>query len=163
MKSKEAKANSAAKTDGAKAAPQQGSGESSTTVILSNHMFVLSQLDKSISEIKCEPSWLSYFPLKSAVDAVSNVGFKPEYITSALSAPIGGRLIHALDSYRNVTDDERVLKIIKKGYGSKKKNKKKTFGWIKSTMGGGFRAESTFHVFFITFNEKICLQIGKER
>ena len=30
-----------------------------------------------------------------------------------------------------------------------KKQKKKTFWWIKSTMGGGFRSESTFHVFFL--------------
>ena len=46
----------------------------------------------------------------------SNAGFKPELIVSALNAPIGGRLQHALDCYRIVTDDERVLKVIKKGY-----------------------------------------------
>ena len=56
MKSKKAKANSAAKTDGASAAPQQGSGEyTSTTAVLSSYMFVLSQLVECVSEIKCEP------------------------------------------------------------------------------------------------------------
>ena len=40
MKSKKAKANSAAKTDGVSATPKQGSGEFSTTAILSSYMFV---------------------------------------------------------------------------------------------------------------------------
>ena len=110
MKSKKAKANSAAKTDGASAAPQQGSGESSTTAVLSNLLFV-SQLGERISEIRHEPSWPSTFPLLSAVEAVANAGFKPELICYALDAPIGGRLCHALDSYRIVTDDVRVLQI----------------------------------------------------
>ena len=33
-----------------------------------------------------------------------------------MEAPIGGRLSHALDSYRIVTDDARVLQILKMGY-----------------------------------------------
>ena len=38
------------------------------------------------------------------------------------------------------------------------KKKKKKYIWIKSTMAGGFRSESTFYVFFFTFNVKkiIC-------
>ena len=110
MKSKKAKANCAAKTDNAGATLQQGSGESSTTAVPSNHSFVLSQLDEHISEIRHEPSWLSTFPLLSAVGAVASAGFKSELICSALDAPIGGRLQHALDSYRIVTDDVRVLR-----------------------------------------------------
>ena len=115
VKSKKAKANSAAKTDGVGAAPQSGSGESSTTAVLSNLPFV-SQLNVQISEIRHEPSWLSTFPLLSAVEAVAKAGFKPEYICSALEAPIGGRLHHALDSYRIVTDDAKVLQILENGY-----------------------------------------------
>ena len=42
VKSKKAKANSVAKTVGGSAAPQQGSGESSTIAKLSSYMFVLS-------------------------------------------------------------------------------------------------------------------------
>ena len=56
-----------------------------------------------VSKIRREFSWPSTFPLRSAVEAVTNAGFKPEYISSALEAPIGGRLHHALDSYRKVT------------------------------------------------------------
>ena len=52
MKSKKAKANSAAKTDGVSAAPQQGSGESSTTAVLSNLPFV--SVGDKVSEIRCE-------------------------------------------------------------------------------------------------------------
>ena len=114
VKTKKAKADSAAKTDGAGAAPQPGSGESSTTAVLSSLHSV--SLGDDISDIRCEPSWPSTFPLKSAVEAVTNAGFKPEYISSALEAPIGGRLHHALDSYRKVTSDDRVLRILKKGY-----------------------------------------------
>ena len=111
VKTKKAKADSAAKTDGAGAAPQPGSGESSTTAVLSSLHPV--SLGDDISDIGCEPSWPSTFPLKSAVEAVTNAGFKPEYISSALEAPIGGRLQHALDSYRKITSDERVLRILK--------------------------------------------------
>ena len=93
------------------AAPQQGSGESSTTAVLSNLPFI-SQLEERISEIICEPSWPSTFPLLSAVEAVANAGFKLELICSALDTPIGGRLRHALDSYGIVTDDARVLQIL---------------------------------------------------
>ena len=50
------------------------------------------------------------------IEAVANAGFKPEIICSALNAPIGGRLCHALDSYRIVTNDDRVLKILRRGY-----------------------------------------------
>ena len=74
--SKKAKANSAAKTDGASAAPQQGSGESSTTAVLSSLLFV--SLGVNLSEIRREPSWPSTFPLLSAVEAVTKAGFKPE-------------------------------------------------------------------------------------
>ena len=70
----------------------------------------------TFSEIRREPSWPSTFPLLSAVEAVTEAGFKPELICSALEAPIGGRLSHALDSYRIVTDDARVLQILKRGY-----------------------------------------------
>ena len=115
VKSKKAKANSAAKTDGASAAPQTGSGESSTTAVLSNLPFV-SQFNEQISEIRCEPSWPSTFHLLSAVEAVAKAGFKPEHICSALEAPIGSRLCHALDSYRIVTDDTRVLQNLESGY-----------------------------------------------
>ena len=52
----------------------------------------------------------------SAVEAVTKAGFKPELICSALEAPIGGRLCHALDSYRIVTNDARVLGILESGY-----------------------------------------------
>ena len=90
MKTKKAKADSAAKTDGAGAAPQPGSGESSTTAVLSSLHPV--SLGDDISDIGRELSWPSTFPLKSAVEAVTNAGFKPEYISSALGAPIGGRL-----------------------------------------------------------------------
>ena len=114
VKTKKAKADSAAKTDGAGAAPQPGSGESSTTAVLSSLHSV--SLGDDISGIRREPSWPSTFPLRSAVEAVTNAGFKPEYISSALEAPIGGRLHHALDSYRKVTSDDRVLQILKKGY-----------------------------------------------
>ena len=114
VKTKKAKADSAAKTDGAGAAPQPGSGGSSTTAVLSSLHSV--SLGDDISEIRCEPSWPSTFPLRSAVEAVTDAGFKPEYISSALESPIGGRLHHALDSYRKVTSDTRVLQILKKGY-----------------------------------------------
>ena len=97
------------------AAPQQGSGESSTTAFLSNLPFV-SQLGEHLSEIRREPSWPSTFPVLSAVEAVTNAGFKPELICSALDAPIGGRLHHSLDSYWIVIDDKWVLQILKKGY-----------------------------------------------
>ena len=103
VKSRKAKANSEAKTDGASAAPQQGSGESSTTAVLSSLPFV--SLGDNLSEIRREPSWLSTFPLLSAVEAVAKAGLKPELICSALEAPIGGRLKHAFDSYRIATDD----------------------------------------------------------
>ena len=73
-------------------------------------------MDECVSEIKREPSWPSTFPLLSAVEAVSNVGFKPELIASALDAPVGGRLCHAIDSYRIVSDDEWVIKTLKNGY-----------------------------------------------
>ena len=116
MKSKKAKANSAAKTDGASVSPQQGSGESSTTAVLSSYMFVPSQSDACISEIKHEPFWPSTFALLSAVEAVSSAGFKPELIASALDGPVGGRLRHALDSYSIVTDDKRVIKTQKNSY-----------------------------------------------
>ena len=96
------------------AAPQPGSGESSTTAVLSSLHSV--SLGDDISDIRREPSWPSTFPLRSAVEAVTNAGFKPEYISSALEAPIGGRLHNALDSYRKVTSDDRVLRILKKGY-----------------------------------------------
>ena len=114
MKSKKAKANSAAKTDGAGAAPQTSTGESGTTAVLSNLPSV--SLGEKVSEIRRESSWPSTFPLLSAVEAVAVAGFKPEYISSALEAPIGGRLHHAIDSYRVVTDDTRVLGILKRGY-----------------------------------------------
>ena len=114
MKSKKAKANSAAKTDGAGAAPQQGSGESSTTAVLSNLLFV--SLGENVSEIRRESSWPSTFPLLSAVEVVARAGLKPELICSALESPIGGRLHNAIDSYRIVTDDDRVLGILKRGY-----------------------------------------------
>ena len=100
VKSKKAKANSA--------------GESGTTDVLSNLPFV--SLGEKVSEIRRQYSWPSTFPLLSAVEAVAMVGFKPEYISSALDAPIGGRLHHAIDSYRVVTDDARVLGILKRGY-----------------------------------------------
>ena len=103
VKSKKAKANSVAKTDGAGAAPQQGSGESSTTAVLSNLPFV--SLGENVSEIRRESSWLSTFPLLSAVEAVAKAGFKPELICSALESPIGGRLHNAIDSYRIVNND----------------------------------------------------------
>ena len=114
VKTKKAKADSAAKTDGAGAAPQPGYGESSTTAVLSSLHYV--SLGDVISDIRREPSWPSTFPLRSAVETVTNAGFKPEYISSALEAPIGGRLHHALDSYRKVTSDNRVLGILRKGY-----------------------------------------------
>ena len=69
-----------------------------------------------ISDIGRETSWLSSFPLKSAVEAVTNAGFKPEYINSALASPIGGRLRHAIDSYRNIKSDARIIRILKTGY-----------------------------------------------
>ena len=50
VKSKKAKANSAAKTDGAGTAPQPGSGESSTTAVLSNLPSV--SLGDKVSEIR---------------------------------------------------------------------------------------------------------------
>ena len=108
------KANSAAKTDSASAAPQQDSGESSTTALLSSLQFV--SLGEYISEIRHDPSWLLTFPLLSAVEAVAKAGFKPELICCALEAPIGGRLCYALDSYGIVADDARVLGILERGY-----------------------------------------------
>ena len=114
MKSKKAKANSAAKTDGVGAAPQTRTGESCTTAVLSNLLSV--SLGEKVSEIRCESSWPSTFPLLSAMEAVARACFKPEYISSALEAPIGGRLHHAIDSYRVVTNDTRVLGILKRGY-----------------------------------------------
>ena len=90
VKAKKAKADSAAKTDGAGAAPQE-SGESSITAVLSS-LHTESLMGDVISDIGRETSWPSNFPLKSAVEAVTNAGFKPEYINSALASPIGGRL-----------------------------------------------------------------------
>ena len=86
VKAKKAKADSAAKTDGAGAAPQ-GSGESSITAVLSS-LHTESLKGDVISDIRRESSWLSTFPLKSAVEAVTNASFKPEYINSALDSPI---------------------------------------------------------------------------
>ena len=97
VKAKKAKADSAAKTDGAGAAPQE-SGESSITAVLSS-LHDESLKGDVISDISCETSWPSSFPLKSAVEAVTNAGFKPEYICSALASTIGGRLSHAIDCY----------------------------------------------------------------
>ena len=114
VKAKKAKADSAAKTDGAGAAPQ-GSGESSTTAVQCS-LHDDSLLGDDISAISRGADWPSSFPLKSAVDAVTKAGFKPEYISSALSSPIGGRLSHAIDSYRNIQSDDRVMQIIKSGY-----------------------------------------------
>ncbi len=114
VKAKKAKADSAAKTDGAGAAPQ-GSGESSTTAVQCS-LHDDSLLGDDISAISRGADWPSSFPLKSAVDAVTKAGFKPEYICSALSSPIGGRLSHAIDSYRNIQSDDRVMQIIKSGY-----------------------------------------------
>ena len=111
MKAKKAKADSAAKTDGAGAAPQ-GSGESSITAVLSS-LHTESLKGDVISDIRREASWQSTFPLKSAVEAVTNAGFKPEYISSALDSPIGGRLRHAIDSYRNIKSDARIIQDIK--------------------------------------------------
>ena len=55
VKAKKAKADSVAKTDRAGAAPQQGSGESSTTAILGSlHSVSLGDND---SEIRCELFW----------------------------------------------------------------------------------------------------------
>ena len=47
--------------------------------------------------------------------------------------------------------------------GSKKTKQKKHFDGFNPQWGGGFQSESTFHVFFLLFNVKICLKIGKER
>ena len=59
VKAKKAKANSAAKTDRAGTAPQQGSGESSTTAALGSlHSVSLRDYD---SEIRCELFWQSNF------------------------------------------------------------------------------------------------------
>ena len=74
LKVKKAKADSAAKTDGAGAAPQ-GSGESSITAVLSS-LHDYSLLGDDISDISREANWPSNFPLKSAVEAVTNAGFK---------------------------------------------------------------------------------------
>ena len=114
VKAKKAKADSAAKTDGAGAAPQE-SGESSITAVLSS-LHSESQMGDVISDIGRETSWLSSFPLKSAVEAVTNDSFKPEYINSALASPIGGRLRHAINSYRNIKSDARIIRILKTGY-----------------------------------------------
>ena len=114
VKAKKAKADSAAKTDGAGAAPQ-GSGESSITAVLSS-LHTESLKGDVISDIGREASWPSTFPLKSALEAVTNAGFKPEYISSALASPIGGRLRHAIDSYRNIKSDTRIIQILKTGY-----------------------------------------------
>ena len=114
VKAKKAKADSAAKTDGAGAAPQE-SGESSITAVLSS-LHTESLKGDVISDIRRETSWPSSFPLKSAVEAVTNAGFKPEYISSALASPIGGRLSHAIDSYRNIKSDARIIQILKSGY-----------------------------------------------
>ena len=114
VKAKKAKADSAAKTDGAGAAPQ-GSGESSNTAVLCS-LHDDSLLGDEISDISRGADWPSSFPLKSAVEAVTKAGFKPEFINSALASPIGGRLSHAIDSYRNIQSDDRVMQIIKSGY-----------------------------------------------
>ena len=114
VKAKKAKADSAAKTDGAGAAPQ-GSGESSITAVLSS-LHDDSLLGDDISDINREANWPSSFPLKSAVEAVTKAGFKPEFISSALASPIGGRLSHAIDSYRNIESDARIIQILKTGY-----------------------------------------------
>ena len=114
VKAKKAKTDSAAKTDGAGAAPQ-GSGESSITAVLSSQ-HTDSLMGDVISDISRESSWPSSFPLKSAVEAVTNAGFKPEYICSALASPIGGRLSHAIDCYRNIKSDARIIQILKSGY-----------------------------------------------
>ena len=114
VKAKKAKADSAAKTDGAGAAPQ-GSGESSTTAVRCS-LHDDSLLGDEISDISRGADWPSSFPLKSAVEAVTKAGFKPEFINSALASPIGGRLSHAIDSYRNIQSDDRVMQIIKSGY-----------------------------------------------
>ena len=50
------------------------------------------------------------------MEAVTRACFKPELICSALETPIGGRLHNAIDSYRNDTDDDRVISILKQGY-----------------------------------------------
>ena len=114
VKAKKAKADSAAKTDGAGAAPQ-GSGKTITDAVLcSLHDDVL--LGNEISDIDREADWPSSFPLKSAVDEVTKAGFRPDLISSALSSPIGGRLSHAIDSYRNIGSDDRVSQIIRSGY-----------------------------------------------
>ena len=114
VKAKKAKADSAAKTDGAGAAPQ-GYGESSITAVLSS-LHTESLKGDVISDIGCEASWPSTFPLKSAVEAVTNAGFKPEYISYALALPIGGRLQHAIDSYRIIKSDTRIIQILKTEY-----------------------------------------------
>ena len=42
--------------------------------------------------------------------------------------------------------------------------KQKHFDGFNPQWGGGFRSESTFHIFFFTFNvKKICLNIGIEQ
>ena len=114
VKAKKAKADSAAKTDGAGAAPQS-SGESSNTAVLSS-LHDDSLLGDDISDINREANWPSNFPLKSAVEAVTKAGFKPEFISSALASPIGGRLSHAIDYYRNIESDARIIQILKTGY-----------------------------------------------
>ena len=102
------------RTDRAGAAPQ-GSGESSITAVLCS-LHDGSLLGDDISDINREANWPSNFPLKSAVEAVTKAGFKPEFISSALASPIGGRLSHAIDSYRNIESYARIIQILKTGY-----------------------------------------------
>ena len=50
------------------------------------------------SDIPREASWLECFPLKSTVELVTKWGLDPESIVSRLANPLGGRLIHNVDS-----------------------------------------------------------------
>ena len=52
------------------------------------------------SDILHEASWPDCFPLKSAVELVTRWGLSPESIVSRLAKPLGGRLIHNMDSLR---------------------------------------------------------------
>ena len=60
--------------------------------------------------------WPVKFPLQSATEYVSVLGFNPETIVSTLSNKLGGRLAYSEDSYRKIGASEKHINIIRNGY-----------------------------------------------
>merc|ERR1712105_206491 len=68
------------------------------------------------SDIPREADWPECFPLQSAVELVTQWGLDPSSIVTRLANPLGGRLVHNMDSLRIIGANRWVQRTATHGY-----------------------------------------------